>query len=214
MHGYTQWGSRTPEIPSMAVNERGIFPTIFSIMREQRPKAETGCLFEWDGIKYLVDTLAISHTAQVDNSAKQPTELCRQAESYIETAKPAFVAVCFDLLDHTGHSASHDTPEYYKTLAELDGYVGRIIEATRKAGIYDDTIFMMTADHGGINKNHGGKTLAEMEIPFIIAGKNVKAGGAFPEVMMQFDTAATIAYVFGLKCPQAWIGRPMTQVFK
>ena len=32
--------------------------------------------------------------------------------------------------------------------------------------------------------------------------------------MMQYDTAATIAYIFGLRQPQVWTGRPMTQVFK
>ena len=88
------------------------------------------------------------------------------------------------------------------------------VEAIKKAGIYDDTIIILTADHGGIKKGHGGKTLQEMEIPFIIAGKNVKQYGEFKECMMQFDTASTIAYIFGLKQPQAWIGRPMKQVFK
>ena len=32
--------------------------------------------------------------------------------------------------------------------------------------------------------------------------------------MMQFDVASTIAYIFNLKQPQVWIGRPMKQVFK
>lgn len=128
--------------------------------------------------------------------------------------KPTFLAVCFDQLDHTGHHDGHDTPAYYQKLEELDTYVGRIVEAIKKAGIYDNTIIMLTADHGGIQKGHGGKTLQEMEIPFIIAGKNVKQSGEFEECMMQFDTASTIAYIFGLTQPQAWIGRPMKQVFK
>ena len=42
----------------------------------------------------------------------------------------------------------------------------------------------------------------------------VKKGLEFHESMMQFDVASTIAYLFGLKQPQVWIGRPMTQVFK
>ncbi len=214
MHGYTEWGSRTPEIPSMVVNEHGIFPTIYSIMQEQCPEAETGCLYEWDGIKYLVDTLAISYYAQATGYDKKPDELCCMAEEYIKDKKPAFLAVCFDQLDHTGHADGHDTPGYYKKLKELDTYVGRIIEAIKQAGMYENTIIIMTADHGGIDKGHGGKTLMEMEIPFIIAGKGVKKGGEFTECMMQFDTAATIAYIFGLKQPQAWIGRPMVQVFE
>ena len=214
LHGYTEWGSRTPEIPSRVVNEHGISPTIFSVMRQQYPEAETGCLYEWEGIKYLVDTLALSYHAQAPDYVKCPTALCEMAEKYIKDKKPAMLAVCFDQLDHTGHAVGHDTPGYYEKLKELDGYVGRIIAAIKEAGIYDDTIIMMTADHGGIKKGHGGITLQEVEIPFIIAGKNVRKGGEFQESMMQFDTAATMGYVFGVKQPQVWIGRPMIQVFK
>lgn len=213
MHGYTEWGSRTPEIPSMVVNERGIFPTIFSLFHDQMPQAETACLFEWEGIKYLIDSLAVTYPKRALEYEKQPDKLCTMAEECINRHKPTFLAVCFDQLDHTGHGEGHDTPAYYDTLERLDTYVGRIVEALKQAGIYDDTIIMMTADHGGKDKGHGGKTLQEMEIPFIIAGKNVRRRGEFKECMMQFDTAATIAYIFGLQQPQAWIGRPMKQVF-
>lgn len=103
---------------------------------------------------------------------------------------------------------------YYAKLRELDGYVGRIVDAIKEAGIYENSIIIVTADHGGINKGHGGKTMEEMETPFIIAGKNIKKGGAFEESMMQFDCASTIASVFNLEQPQVWIGRPMTQVFE
>lgn len=59
LHGYTEWGSKTPELPSRVVNEHHIFPTIFSELRKAVPDAEIGVLYEWDGIKYLVDTLAL-----------------------------------------------------------------------------------------------------------------------------------------------------------
>ena len=29
LHGYTEWGSKTPELPSRELNQHGIFPTIF-----------------------------------------------------------------------------------------------------------------------------------------------------------------------------------------
>ena len=97
---------------------------------------------------------------------------------------------------------------------QLDGYIGQIIQAVKDAGMLDETIFIVTADHGGIKKGHGGKTMEEMETAFIIAGKGIKKGYEFQESMMQFDCASTIAYIFGLKQPQVWIGRPMIQVFK
>ena len=161
LHGYTQWGSKTPELPSRVLNQHGIFPTIFQLLRDAQPEAEIGCLYEWDGIKYLVDTLSLSHYAQA--------------------------------------------PDYN---------VARIIQAVKDAGMLKETIFIVTADHGGIEKGHGGKTMNEMQTPFIISGKNVKKSGEFHESMMQYDVASTIAYIFGLKQPQVWIGRPMKQVFK
>ena len=213
LHGYTEWGSKTPELPSRELNQHGIFPTIFQVLRDAAPKAEIGCLYEWNGIKYLVDTLALSYHKQAPDYNKYPTALCEMAVSYLKEKKPTLTLVAFDNPDHIGHGAGHDTPEYYAKLKELDGYIGQIIQATKDAGIFDKTIFIVTADHGGINKGHGGKTMNEMETPFIICGKNIKKGLNFNESMMQFDVASTIAYIFGLKQPQVWIGRPMKQVF-
>ena len=212
LHGYTTWGSRTPEIPSRVTNSHGIQPTIFSVMREQNPDADIACLYEWEGIKYLVDTLSLTHHAQANE--KKEDQLCQMTENYIKEHKPTLLAVCYDQLDHTGHADGHDTPKYYEKLEQLDGYVGRILQAIKDAGMWDDTVVIMTADHGGINKGHGGITLAEMEIPFIIAGKGIRQGGEFQESMMQYDLAATIAHVFRLKVPQVWVGRPPLQVFK
>ncbi|MBU3856373.1 MAG: alkaline phosphatase [Candidatus Phocaeicola excrementipullorum] len=214
LHGYTQWGSKVPELPSREVTENGIFPTIFYLLHKARPEAEIGCLYEWEGIKYLADTLALDYHAQAPDYNKHPEALCGMAEKYIKEKTPVLLAVCFDNPDHVGHTAGHDTPEYYAKLNELDTYVARIVQAVKDAGMFDNTIFIITADHGGINKGHGGKTMQEMETPFIICGKNVKKGGEFSESMMQYDVASTIAYIFGLKQPQVWIGRPMKQVFK
>lgn len=215
LHGYTDWGSKTPELPSRVLNQHGIFPTIFQLLRDDRPKAEIGCLHEWEGIKYLVDTLSLSYRHQVLDCNKTPKELGDKASAYIKEKHPDLLAICFDGPDHTGHTAGHDTPEYYEKLKELDSYIGQIVQAVKDAGMLDETIFILTSDHGGINKGHGGKTMQEMETPFIISGKNIKRGLRFDDIsMMQFDIASTIAYIFNLEQPQVWIGRPMKNVFK
>lgn len=215
LHGYTEWGSKTPELPSRVLNQHGIFPTIFQLLRDDRPKAEIGCLHEWEGIKYLVDTLSLSYRHQVLDCNKTPKELGDKASAYIKEKHPDLLAICFDGPDHTGHTAGHDTPEYYEKLKELDSYIGQIVQAVKDAGMLDETIFILTSDHGGINKGHGGKTMQEMETPFIISGKNIKRGLRFDDIsMMQFDIASTIAYIFNLEQPQVWIGRPMKNVFK
>ena len=70
VHGYTTWNSKTPDVSSMATNANGIFPTIFSLVRQHYPEAETGCTFEWDGIKYVIDTLSISHVNKFSKKNK------------------------------------------------------------------------------------------------------------------------------------------------
>lgn len=214
LHGYTEWGSQTPELPSRLVDEDGIFPTVFGLLHRAAPKAEIGCIYEWDGIRYVVDTLALTYDKHVAEASKEPEATARYAAEYIQRAKPNLVGVIFDNPDHVGHADGHDTPAYYEVLTKLDGYIGQIVQAVKEAGILDDTVFIVTADHGGINKGHGGKTMEEMETAFIISGKNVKKGYEFTQSMMQFDVAPTIGWIFNLQQPQVWIGRPMKQVFK
>ena len=35
-------------------------------------------------------------------------------------------------------------------LQNVDGYIGEIMMAFKDAGIYDETLFILTADHGGL----------------------------------------------------------------
>lgn len=65
LHGYCEWGSQVPDLPSRVTNEDGIFPTIFSELRTVAPEAEIGNICEWGGIRYLVDTLALNYDKHV-----------------------------------------------------------------------------------------------------------------------------------------------------
>ena len=206
--GWTNNGERAPLEPAY-VNENGVFPTIFSLIREQMPEAKTACIFEWGGIRPLVDEKAIDHCVQL-----KPEDIAAASAEHIKSVKPDFMAIIYDDPDHVGHSKGHDTAEYYARMEELDGCLAEIIAAIKEAGIYDDSIIIVTSDHGGIGYGHGGQSMMEMETPFIIAGKNIKQGGEFSEVMLQQDTAHTLAEAFGLKVPQMWSGNSMSQVFE
>lgn len=215
LHGYTEWGSQVPELPSRECDKNDIFPTIFQLFRNADSKAEIGCIYEWEGIKYLVDTLSLSYYEQSPDYKIYPDRLTEIAEQYITEKKPNLLAICYDNPDHIGHVIGHDTPEYYKELEKLDSYIGRIINATQNAGIYENTIFIITSDHGGINKGHGGKTINEIETPLIITGKGIKPFFNIDHLsIMQYDIASTIAYIFNLNQPQVWIGRPILEIFK
>ena len=214
MHGYTQWNSRKPEIPPVEVNRRGICPTIYSIIREQKPTVETGCICDWDVIPYLIDSTTVSYHEYTLSPGNACEPLTQKAISYIKAKKPDFFTVYYAGLDETGHIKGWGTPEYFAFMQRIDTCIGQLVQALKDAGIYDDTVIMITSDHGGKDKGHGGLSLEEMLTPYVICGKNVKKGGEFKEVMMQFDVPATVAYILGVTPPQSWIGRPVKQVFK
>ena len=75
LHGYTEWGSRTPELPSRVIVKNNIFPTIFQLYRDAYPDAEIGVLSEWAGIQYLVDTLSTNYHAVAPDYNKYPEAL-------------------------------------------------------------------------------------------------------------------------------------------
>ena len=183
---------------------------MFQLLRDKEPEAEIGALYEWNGIKYLIDTVSVNYYKQVPQE-----DLCEASKAYIIDKKPRLAAFVWDDPDHVGHSAGHDTPEYYEKLKQLDGWVGGIVEAIDAAGIMDSSVIIVTSDHGGINHGHGGRTMMEMETPFIIYGKGVKKGFCFDDLsVMEYDVASTMAWLLGLEQPQPWFGRPIEQAFE
>ena len=70
------------------------------------------------------------------------------SEYIIHTYKPGLMLIHLLALDDAHHKNGPRTPPAIATAERMDAYVGRIIEATRKAGIFDQTTFFLVSDHG------------------------------------------------------------------
>jgi predicted AlkP superfamily pyrophosphatase or phosphodiesterase len=70
------------------------------------------------------------------------------SEYIINNYKPNMMLIHLIELDGAHHTYGPRSPEGLKTAERMDAYVGRIIEATRKAGIFDQTTFFLVSDHG------------------------------------------------------------------
>ena len=73
---------------------------------------------------------------------------CAISEYIIKTYKPNLMLIHVIGLDDAHHKNGPRTPPALQTTERMDGYVGRIIEATRQAGIFDQTTFVLVSDHG------------------------------------------------------------------
>jgi predicted AlkP superfamily pyrophosphatase or phosphodiesterase len=214
LHGYTEWGSRTPELPSRVTNSDNRFPNIFGLYREKAPDAEIGLMFEWEGINFLLDTLALNYRQHTPVTDENPDACTTYAVNYIKEKKPNFCAIIYDQPDGTGHAKGWDSPEYFAKVNQLDGYLAQIIQAIEDAGIMDETVIMVVADHGGIKTGHGGKTMEEMQTPIVFYGKGIKKGCRIQESTMIYDIAGSLAYMMNIEQPQVWIARPIVSIFE
>jgi arylsulfatase A-like enzyme len=61
---------------------------------------------------------------------------------------PAFLAIYGPDLDAFGHAEGAESPNLGPLLAELDRQLGRLVQATKDVGIYKQTAFLLTGDHG------------------------------------------------------------------
>lgn len=209
-HGYTEWNSKVPEIPSVTKTGYGLFPGIFSVVRDQKKTAKTAIIYSWNGIGHLFEKNAVNIVVD----GKEKDDFCVDtAAAIIKNEKPYLTFLHLDEPDNTGHAIGHRTPAYYKQLELVDQRIGKIIKAVNDAGIADETIILVTADHGGTGKGHGGKSLDEVQIPWIISGPGVRKNHEIKDVIITYDTAATLARLMGLKAPQSWRGKPVSEAF-
>ncbi len=210
-HGITSndWKTNQMEFLPTVAGPSGHFPTIFRLLREQQSKAHTAAIHDWDDFGRLIEPGVADKVEHVKGSILT----AERAIAYWKQHKPTLLFIHFDDVDHTGHGIGWESPQYYKTVDMVDGLIGDIVAAVRATGDEDKTVFLMTADHGGVGKQHGGNSMVELEIPWIIAGPGIAAGHEIKSPVNTYDTAATIAHVLGVKPPQAWIAKPVLEAF-
>lgn len=69
----------------------------------------------------------------------------------IKEYTPDLMLVHFSYLDHQRHNEGVETHKVLKAIDFIDERVGKVMEACKEAGIYENTNFVLLGDHGQIN---------------------------------------------------------------
>ena len=120
--------------------------------------------------------------------------------------------VHFPTPDWMGHKYGWLSPEQFSVLFRADEALQTILNALQEAGMRQNTLIIITADHGGHNTTHGTRRLEDMTIPWIVAGPGVQHSVLFTDVNTT-DTAATVAWALGMPLPPNWDGLPVLEAF-
>lgn len=98
----------------------------------------------------------------------------------------------------------------------VDEQLGVLFDWLKAAGLYDDTLIVLTADHGEEFQEHGGwwhgQTLYEeqIEVPLIVKYPGgARAGSVVTDLARSLDVAPTILDAAGLPVPESMQGRSL-----
>lgn len=172
------------------------FPSVFKRIRKEFPDAYIASYSKWNPINIGL----VEHGLDVDTqTADDDIQLCGKIIEAV-AKKPKFLFVQFDNVDGAGHHSGYGNEEHLNKITETDGHVGRIYEAYEKAGIIDETLFLVIADHGGYFHSHGGYMDTEKFVFFGAAGKGIKKSSI--NYMRTVDIAAIVLYAFGIDMPE------------
>ena len=118
----------------------------------------------------------------------------------------------FATTDDMGDVYGWLSPEQLSVIFRADEAIGELLAALDTYGLRDETLLIITADHGGHDMTHGSSMPEDMTIPWIASGPGIQAG-KLTTLIHTMDTAATAAYALGLPIPAEWDGIPVLEAF-
>lgn len=211
-HGVTSndWTVTQRSILPTESETDGYFPDLFYLIHEKGHGAACGIFYDWPE---LINLFNLYYFKRFEPT-KSDRESVSQALPFLlkEGGKLAFVY--FGAPDEMAHTYGFESAEYLASLAQVDSCIGMLTNGLEKEGRLASTHILVVSDHGGVGKGHGGLTMTELLVPWIIAGPKVKTNHEISMPVNVFDTAPTIAYLLGIKQPDCWIGRPVREAFK
>ncbi len=177
-----------------------------------------------------VDWMALSPRAPKDKGMKgddglNPWErkygdewIGKQAATIVTEHTPQVMLVHFPRVDTVGHAKGWGSPQQLTAIANADAGIGTILAALKDKGVLDQTLIIVSADHGGFGKTHHGRDARGLHIPWIAAGPGIRAGQDLTQhgdlTIRTEDTFATACRFLGIAYENDVVGKPVKQAFE
>ena len=112
--------------------------------------------------------------------------------------------------------SSADAPNlidrYDAGIRQMDAEVGRLLDFLRERGLWEDTFFVLTSDHGEEFFEHGGVLHGQtqyqevLRVPLMVKGPGVPHGRRVPTPVSLVDVAPTLLDRAGIAVPEGLDG--------
>jgi phosphoglycerol transferase MdoB-like AlkP superfamily enzyme len=164
------------------------------------------------------DIPASGHSKNITERGAWDYDAFQEANTLYARAKKPFVGFIFTASTHLPYQSpgerwqkfAPDSLEhrYLNSLYYADWALGEFIAATKKAGYYDNTIFILTGDHVSGFDAKSSDVPSLHHVPLLIVAPGLKAGTT-TRIGGQVDIIPTLAELAGWRAPQASLGHSL-----
>ena len=192
-------------------------------LKAAKPNASVCSFASWDWIaSYLVaaqsSAFDVNERGVGVNYAGRDLDVKNKTLACLKDSNPDVLLVHFDQVDGAGHATgfSQDNPIYTNAIHQVDKHVAELMAGIRQRPQAADEkwLVLVTTDHGGLEKAHGGQTPEERTIFVIASGPGIPAGQVSTTPVGHVVIAPTVFHYFGIPIDPAWgwAGKPFGSV--
>jgi predicted AlkP superfamily pyrophosphatase or phosphodiesterase len=153
-----------------------------------------------------------------DKAGYSDGEVARQAAKGIREHRPQVMLVHFGDGDRVGHAIGWGTAKQIAVMEEIDAGIGVVVDTLKKEGLYESTLIIVTADHGGSGRSHGKNDVRARHIPWIAVGPGIRKDfdlTTFKDLVVNTeDTFATACAFMAIAPGRDVDGKPITQMLR
>jgi len=130
------------------------------------------------------------------------------------------LSVAASAAPHEEEAVRHLRAQYYGMISEVDFHLGRILARLEERAEYDDTLIVVTSDHGDQLGDHGLiEKLGYFPQSYHILGiwrdpRSVHVGAVVTHFTENVDIAPTLADALGIEVPAQFDGRVLTPLWE
>ncbi|MCS6936905.1 MAG: ectonucleotide pyrophosphatase/phosphodiesterase [Candidatus Bipolaricaulota bacterium] len=198
-HGI-EWNYWAPERGRIAV------PTIFTIA--QAEKISTVAFVSKRKLEHLFGPETPLFV--INNDARH---VITAATGYMAEHRPRLVFVHLSDVDEVGHRHGWMTLQQLQAIERVDEALGLLLASLEELQMLDNSVIIVTSDHGGHGRIHGTDDPRDMTIPWILWTPKIETGRELTQSIRIYDTAATALAALGLAIPEDWLGVPVLEAF-
>jgi predicted AlkP superfamily pyrophosphatase or phosphodiesterase len=140
-----------------------------------------------------------------DEPVDDVKDVAAHAVAMLRDHRPDLLFVHFAGVDTVGHASGWGSKDQLAAVEHADQAVGLILKALHELKLEEDTLLIVSADHGGAGLTHGGEDPRSRTIPWIGRGPGLRAGYDLTRhvgaTIKTYDTFATACVGLNLAIP-------------